>query len=72
MVLDQWKGQGGSLQAREYDAKKEDWAVVNATKRFDPRPSESDLQFDKVIQKGTQEVQDIVAQHLHGREQRGQ
>ncbi len=46
IILDQWKGQGGSLQAREYDTKKEDWSVVNANKSFDLKVSDSDLKFD--------------------------
>jgi hypothetical protein len=46
VILDQWKGQGGSLQAREYDTKKEDWSVVNATRPFDSKASESNFKFD--------------------------
>ena len=53
IILDQWKGQNGSLQAREYDAKKEDWAVVNASKPYDPQPSRSDFIPD--LQKGTKD-----------------
>ena len=52
IVLDQWQSQSGSLQAREYDAQKEDWAVVNATKQFDPKASESDFAFE--LQKKTE------------------
>jgi RHS repeat-associated protein len=58
IILDQWKGQTGSLQAREYDTKKEDWSVVNATKPFDPKPSKSDFNLNQAIKKGTQEAQD--------------
>ncbi len=49
IILDQWKSQTGSLQAREYDTHKEDWAVVNATKQYDPKASRSD--FKPAIQK---------------------
>src|SRR5437762_2305361 len=45
IILDQWKGESGSLQRRNnYDAKHEDWSVVNATKRYDPNPSTSRIE----------------------------
>jgi hypothetical protein len=53
IILDQWKSERGPLQAREYDAEKEDWRVVNATKRFDPKASDSDFRFE--LQKQTQD-----------------
>jgi RHS repeat-associated protein len=65
IILDQWKGEGGSLQAREYDAKKEDWSVVNATKPYDPQPSRSDFRLDQLIEKGTQEAQDAASDVIH-------
>jgi hypothetical protein len=45
IILDQWKGENGSLQRRNnYDAKQEDWSVVNATKRYDPKTSTSRIE----------------------------
>jgi RHS repeat-associated protein len=44
IILDQWKGEPGSLQLRRnYDAKQEDWSVVKATKPYDPKPSTSEI-----------------------------
>ena len=64
IILDQWKGNAGSLQARQYDAKKEDWSVVNASQPFDPKVSESDF-LNQAIKKGTQEAQDIASDVIH-------
>jgi len=43
IILDQWKGDTGSLQRRNYDPKQEDWSIVNATRRYDPKPSTSEI-----------------------------
>ena len=45
---------------------------MNATKPFDSKPSESDLKFDTIIQKGTQEAQDISAQREHSQDDKRQ
>jgi RHS repeat-associated protein len=65
IILDQWKGQGGSLRAREYDTKREDWSVVNAKRPYDPQPSNSDFNLDQAIKKGTQEAQDVASDVIH-------
>lgn len=67
IILDQWKSQTGSLQAREYDTKKEDWSVVNARKPFDPKPSQSDFNLNQAIKKGTQEAQDAASDLIHSK-----
>ena len=72
IVLDQWKGEGGSLRLRSYDPNKEDWSVVNAKMRYDPQASTSSFKLEQTIQKGTQEAQAISAQHQHGQEDRRQ
>ncbi len=63
IILDQWQGENGSLQKRLVYPSQGDWSVVNATKRYDPKPSESD--FNVQIRKGTQEAQDAASDVIH-------
>jgi RHS repeat-associated protein len=65
IILDQWKGESGSLQKRSYDPKEGDWSVVNATKPYDPQPSASDFSLDQAIKKGIQEAQDAASDVIH-------
>src|SRR4029077_2120194 len=65
IILDQWKGHAGSLQAREYDTKSEGWSVVNAKKPYDSQPSNSDFNVDQAIKKGTQEAQQAASDVIH-------
>jgi RHS repeat-associated protein len=44
IILDQWKGETGSLQLRRnYDADREDWSVVRARQPYDPKPSTAEI-----------------------------
>jgi len=65
IILDQWKGEGGSLQQRPYDTTKEDWSVVNAKTRYGPQPSTSD--FNVQIKKGTQDAQGDASNVIHSK-----
>ena len=65
IILDQWQGDGGSLQKRPYNPKTEDWAIVNATKPYDPQPSNSDFNLDQAIKKQTQEARGAASALIH-------
>ncbi|HEX9423715.1 MAG TPA: RHS repeat-associated core domain-containing protein [Pyrinomonadaceae bacterium] len=65
IILDQWRGESGSLQKRSYDPKEGDWSVVNAKKPYDPQPSTSDFNLDQAIKKGIQEAQDAASDVIH-------
>jgi len=65
IILDQWQGEGGSLQKRPYNPKTEDWAVVNAKSPYDSQPSNSDFNLDQAIKKGTQEAQSAASALIH-------
>ena len=67
IILDQWKGQAGSLQAREYNTEREDWSVVNAKKPYDPQPSNSDFNVNQAIKKGTEEAQGAASAVIHSK-----
>jgi RHS repeat-associated protein len=67
IILDQNASRDGSLQKSSYDPKEGDWSVVNATKRYDPQPSTSDLILNQAIKKGTQEAQQTSSNLIHSK-----
>jgi len=72
IVIDQWKGEGGSLKLRHYDPNKENWCVVNAKTQYNLEPTASSFKLEQTIEKGTQQAQVISAQHQHSQEDRRQ
>ena len=69
IILDQNASRDGSLQKNSYDPKEGDWSVVNATKRYDPQPSSSDLILNQAIKKGLEEAQSAASALTHTKPQ---